>query len=58
MFGLDSHWGFVFVSYAISALVLIGLSVFVVVDFRRQKRQLSVLEATGARRRSRASKEN
>ncbi len=58
MFELDSHWGFVFVSYGISAIVLVGLSVFVVIDFRRQKRQLAVLESSGARRRSRASMEN
>jgi len=51
MFGW-THGGFIVLGYAITALVLIGLVVWVVIDHRAQKRRIAELEARGARRRS------
>ncbi len=55
MAGLDPHWGYVIVSYAVSALVLAGLAGFILFDARRQKHLVESLEADGGPRRRRAS---
>jgi len=47
-----SHGVFVAAAYAISALALIGLAVWVLLDRNQRKRELAALEASGVRRRS------
>ena len=49
---LGPHAVFIVVSYALSAVVVAGLVLWVVADHRRQKRALAELEARGTRRRS------
>ncbi len=49
---LGRHAGFVIASYAIAAVVVIGLIVWIRIEFRIQRRQLADLEAHGAHRRS------
>lgn len=51
----DDLWkwaGHIYVSYAISALVLAGLVAWLLWDGRRQQRRLDALEARGVRRRA------
>ena len=46
------HGGFILAAYAVTALVLLGLVVWIVVDGRAQRRRIAELEARGVRRRS------
>jgi heme exporter protein D len=46
------QWLFVIAAYAVVALVLVGLIVWVVLDGRRRMAELADLEARGIRRRS------
>lgn len=54
MSALSGHWGFVAAAYAITAVVLVGATLAVVLDGRRLKRRIAELEARGVRRRSAA----
>ncbi|MDZ7602450.1 MAG: heme exporter protein CcmD [Hoeflea sp.] len=49
-----SHEAFVFLSYAATAVTLLGLLLLTVADGRARKRELAELEAQGVRRRSQA----
>ena len=49
---MTGHLGYIVGSYAITALVLLGLIGWVVLDGRAQQRRLADLEARGIRRRS------
>lgn len=51
------HGVFVWSAYAVSAVVLAALMLFILLDWRRQRRQLDELERRGARRRAPASRE-
>ena len=46
-----THSGYIIAAYLASALVLLGLIVWVVLDLRAQKRKLAQLEEQGLRRR-------
>lgn len=52
MLDLGPHAAFIWASYAIVALVLAGLILWLIIDGRRQTRALAELEARGVRRRS------
>lgn len=47
-----SHGFFVAAAYAISAVTLIGLVAWILLDRNQRKRELAALEASGIRRRS------
>lgn len=47
-----SHEAFVFLSYAATAVTLLGLLAAILLDGRARKRELAELEAAGVRRRS------
>ena len=47
-----SHAAYVFTSYGIAALTVLGLVAWVVLDGRTRRRELAELEASGIRRRS------
>ena len=47
-----THSGYILAAYLAAALVVGGLVVWVVVDYRTQQRKLQQLEADGVRRRS------
>jgi heme exporter protein D len=49
---LGPHAAFIVASYAMAALVVLGLVVWVLADLRAQRRVLADLEARGVRRRS------
>tara|TARA_R110002020_G_scaffold850_6_gene4229 strand:+ start:2227 stop:2400 length:174 start_codon:yes stop_codon:yes gene_type:complete len=49
-----SHEAFVFLSYAATAAVLVGLLAMTLADGRARRRELAELEAQGVRRRSQA----
>jgi heme exporter protein D len=49
---LGPHAAFIWASYAATALVLVGLATWLVIDGRRQQRLVADLEARGVRRRS------
>ena len=49
---LGPHAGFIISAYLITALVVLGLVVWVIADRRAQARALADLEARGVRRRS------
>ena len=49
---LGPHTDFIIAAYAIAALVIIGLIVWVELDNRAQRRQLKKLHAHGVTRRS------
>jgi heme exporter protein D len=51
---LTGHAGFVFAAYAITTLVLAGMTAAILLDGRRLKRRIAELEARGVRRRSAA----
>ncbi len=51
---LSGHTGFVFAAYAITAVVLVGITASILLDGRRLKRRIAELEARGVRRRSAA----
>lgn len=50
-----THGFFVWGSYLVSAAVLVGLTLYLVFDLRRQKKMLAGLEAQDAPRRRRPS---
>ncbi len=49
---LGNHAGFIVASYGLTVVVIAALFIWIVVDGRTQRRQLSELEARGVRRRS------
>jgi len=49
---LGPHAAFIWASYAVTAVALAGLVMWIVSDGRRQRRLLDELEAQGVRRRS------
>ncbi|MEP6826911.1 MAG: heme exporter protein CcmD [Aestuariivirga sp.] len=49
---LGPHAGFIIAAYAVTALVIIGLIVWIEVDNRMQRRRLAKLHAQGITRRS------
>ncbi len=50
-----AHAGFVLAAYAATAVVFVGLTVTIVLDYRRQRRTLAELETPGMPRRRRAA---
>ena len=50
-----SHEAFVFLSYAATAVTLLGLLAAILLDGRARRRELTELEAQGVRRRSKAA---
>lgn len=52
MLDLGPHATFIIASYAAVVVVIAGLTVWLVLDGRKQRAALSELEARGARRRS------
>ncbi|MEO8668008.1 MAG: heme exporter protein CcmD [Bauldia sp.] len=48
----SDHTGFIVAAYLVTAVVLIGLFLWIVADGRAQKRRLADLEARGVKRRS------
>ena len=52
MLDLGRHAEFVWASYAVVALVAIGIIAWLVIEGRRYARELALLEARGVRRRS------
>jgi heme exporter protein D len=49
---MGQHAAFILAAYAVTTLVVAGLVLRAVLDYRAQKRQLADLEARGTRRRS------
>jgi heme exporter protein D len=49
---LGPHAAFIIACYVMAALVVLGLTAWVLADFRAQQRVLADLEARGVRRRS------
>ena len=49
------YFGYIFASYAVTALVLAGLVAWVLIGRRARLGELAELEASGIRRRSQAS---
>ncbi|MDX8531860.1 heme exporter protein CcmD [Mesorhizobium sp. VK25A] len=49
---MSAHALFVTAAYAITAVVLVGLVCWILLDQRARKRELAALEAAGVRRRS------
>ncbi|MDT4869891.1 hypothetical protein BLJAPNOD_00756 [Ensifer sp. M14] len=47
-----SHAAYVFASYGIATLTVVGLCLWVIADGRARQRELRELEASGIRRRS------
>lgn len=47
-----SHDFYIALSYAVTALICLGLILWVITDARARKRELAALEAAGIRRRS------
>ncbi|CAN0654769.1 Heme exporter protein D [Nitratireductor aquimarinus] len=47
-----THAGYVFAAYGISALVIAGLCLWILIDQAGRKRELKELEERGVRRRS------
>ena len=47
-----THAGFIVAAYLVTAVVLVGLFVWVIADGRAQSRRLADLEARGVKRRS------
>ncbi|MBT9290879.1 heme exporter protein CcmD [Prosthecodimorpha staleyi] len=56
MAGLGPHWGFIVAAYLVTAVVVLGLIVWIRADLAAQRRTLKDLEARGLRRRSDAAK--
>ncbi|WP_413990332.1 heme exporter protein CcmD [Labrys okinawensis] len=50
---LGTHWAFIVWAYAAALLVIVSLIVWVLADYRQQRKILADLEARGLRRRSR-----
>jgi heme exporter protein D len=53
---LGPHAGFILAAYGATFLVVIGLTLWILLDGRAQRRRLAELEARGIRRRSAAKK--
>ena len=51
--GFGPHAGFIVASYGATIAILGGLVLWIVTDYRRQRREMAELEASGVRRRSR-----
>jgi heme exporter protein D len=49
---MTAHARYVSAAYAVSALVLAGLVIWIIADQRGRRREMSELQASGARRRS------
>ncbi|TIM64529.1 MAG: heme exporter protein CcmD, partial [Mesorhizobium sp.] len=49
---MSAHALYVAAAYAISAIVLVGLIAWILLDQRARKRELAALDAAGVRRRS------
>ncbi|PBB31585.1 heme exporter protein CcmD [Mesorhizobium sp. WSM3864] len=49
---MSAHALYVAAAYAISAIVLVGLIGWILIDRRARKRELAALDAAGVRRRS------
>jgi len=49
---LGPYASFIILSYALAALVIVALALWIALDFRRQTRTLRDLEASGITRRS------
>jgi len=49
---LGPHAGFIVAAYGAAIILIGGLSVWIVADYRRQLRQLAELESRGIKRRS------
>jgi heme exporter protein D len=49
---LTTHGGFILTAYLVTAIVLVGVFLWIVLDGRSQQRRLADLEARGVRRRS------
>ena len=49
---MSAHTGFIVAAYAMTAVVLVALVLWVVLDGRVQRRRLADLEARGVKRRS------
>ncbi len=49
---MSDHTGFIVAAYAVTAVVLVALVLWVALDARLQKRRLADLDARGIRRRS------
>lgn len=52
-----THATFVFLSYAIAAIVLFILTTAIILDGKRQKKRLAKLEALGAAKHARKAKQ-
>jgi heme exporter protein D len=52
---LGPHASFIIAAYAMAALVVIGLTAWVLADYGAQRRRLAALEARGITRRSETS---
>ncbi|GLS17565.1 hypothetical protein GCM10007874_05800 [Labrys miyagiensis] len=50
---LGTHWAFIVWAYAAALVVIVSLIVWVLADYRLQRKTLADLEARGLRRRSR-----
>ena len=50
---MSAHAGFIVAAYGVTAVVLVALVLWVVIDGRAQRRRLADLEARGITRRSR-----
>ena len=49
---LGPHAAFIVTAYSLSALIIVALIAWVLIDYRAQKRNLDALEARGVTRRS------
>ncbi len=56
MIAEGTHAGFILAAYAVTAVVLVGIFAWIVLDGRSQRRRIADLEARGIRRRSSGSK--
>jgi heme exporter protein D len=52
-----AHAGFILAAYLLTAVVLVGMIAWIVIDGRAQRRRIADLEARGVRRRSAARKD-
>jgi heme exporter protein CcmD len=50
---MGAHWTYIAAAYGVAAVVIAGLVIHAVVDWRRQRVALDALEARGAPRRPR-----
>jgi hypothetical protein len=48
----DPHFGYIFAAFLVAGLVVLGLSLSILFDYRRFTRDLITLEKAGTRRRS------